>query len=276
MIGLNRDLAPISSVAWKRIEQEARDILHLHLAARRLVDFDGPHGWDHSAVDLGRVEAISPEGGAGVSFRRRVVRPLIELRVPFELDRLELERIDRGAASVDLEPLREAARRFAAAEDTVLFEGHPQAGIPGLVASAANPGVTLPDDPLLLPGAVGEALEQLRQAGVGGPYGVALGPEAFAALSRTVGAGGYPVMKHLQQLIDRPVVWAPSLAGGIAVSLRGGDFKLICGRDAAIGYTSHDEKQVRLYLEESFSAELTGPEAAVPLLSAHPQREEAR
>jgi uncharacterized linocin/CFP29 family protein len=151
MIGLNRELAPISSVAWKRIEQEARDILHLHLAARRLVDFDGPHGWDHSAVDLGRVEAISPEGGAGVSFRRRVVRPLIELRVPFELDRLELERIDRGAASVDLEPLREAARRFAAAEDTVLFEGHPQAGIPGLVASAANPGVTLPDDPLLLP-----------------------------------------------------------------------------------------------------------------------------
>jgi hypothetical protein len=43
------------------------------------------------------------------------------------------------------------------------------------------------------------------------------------------------------------------------VSLRGGDFKLICGRDAAIGYTRHDEKQVRLYLEESFSAELTGP-----------------
>ena len=75
-------------------------------------------------------------------------------------------------------------------------------------------------------------------------------------------------MKHLQQLIDRPVVWAPSLSGGVAVSLRGGDFKLICGRDAAIGYLSHDEKQVRLYLEESFSAELTGPEAAVPLLSA--------
>ena len=117
-----------------------------------------------------------------------------------------------------------------------------------------------------MPGAVGEALEALRQAGVGGPYAIALGPTAFAALTRTVGDGGYPVMKHVQQLIDRPVVWAPSLAGGIAVSLRGGDFKLICGRDAAIGYLSHDEKQVRLYLEESFSAELIGPEAAVPLV----------
>ena len=267
MIGLNRDLAPISDVAWARIEQEASDVLRLHLAARRLVDFEGPLGWEHSAVDLGRVDPLAGYKGTSASFRRRVVRPLIELRVPFELERQELERIDRGAASVDLDPLRDAARMFAAAEDSALFDGHEEAGIPGLITSAANPGVALPADPVELPGAVGEALEQLRQAGVGGPYGVALGPEAFASLSSTVGDGGYPMMKHLRQLIDRPVVWAPSLSGGIAVSLRGGDFKLICGRDASIGYLSHDEKQVRLYLEESFSAELTSPEAAVPLLS---------
>ena len=266
-IGLNRELAPISDGAWARVEQEARDVLRLHLAARRLVDFEGPLGWDHSAIDLGRVEPLATHANSGASFRRRVVRPLVELRVTFELERRELERIDRGAASVDLDALRDAARLFAAAEDSALFEGNDAAGLPGLLSAAANPGVTVPPDPTLLPGAVGEALEQLRQAGVGGPYGVALGPNAFAALSTTVGAGGYPVMKHLQQLIDRPVVWAPSLSGGLALSLRGGDFKFICGRDAAIGYLSHDEKQVRLYLEESFSAELIGPEAAVPLLA---------
>jgi uncharacterized linocin/CFP29 family protein len=268
VIGLNRDLAPISECAWQRIEQEAKEVLQLHLAARRLVDFEGPLGWEHSAVDLGRVEPVRGFARSGASFRRRVVRPLAELRVSFELDRMELERIDRGASSVDLDPLRDAARIFAAAEDSALFDGHEDAGIPGLIASAANPGVALPADPALLPLAVGEALEQLRQAGVGGPYSVALGPAPFTALSRTVGAGGYPVMKHLNQMIDRPVVWAPSLSGGVAVSLRGGDFKLICGRDAAIGYLSHDEKTVSLYFEESFSAELNGPEAAVPLLSA--------
>ena len=268
MIGLNRDLAPMSDRTWEAVEREAREVLQLHLAARRLVDFEGPFGWDHSAIDLGRVEPLAMPERSGVSFRLRVVRPLIELRVPFELERLELERIDRGAASVDLDPLRDAARRFAAAEDTALFEGHAEAGIPGLITHAANPGVPLPSDPVQLPGAVSEALEELRQAGVAGPYAVALGPTAYAALARTVGDGGYPIMKHLNQLIDRPAIWAPSLAGGIAVSLRGGDFKLVCGRDAAIGYLSHDEKQVQLYLEESFSAELIGPEAAVPLLAA--------
>jgi uncharacterized linocin/CFP29 family protein len=266
VIGLNRDLAPMSDVVWKRVESEARDALKLQLAARRLVDFEGPLGWSHSAVDLGRVEPLTGYDSPRALFRRRVVRPLVELRVSFDLERSELERIERGATTVDLDPLRDAARDFAAAEDSALFDGLPEADIPGLIPDATHPGVELPNDPLELPGAVSEALELLRLAGVGGPYGVALGPAAYAALSRTVGAGGYPVMKHVQQLIDRPVVWAPSLRGGVAVSLRGGDFKMVCGRDAAIGYLSHDDKRISLYLEESFSAELNGPEAVVPLL----------
>jgi uncharacterized linocin/CFP29 family protein len=266
MTSLHRDLAPMTGVMWERVEREARDVLCLQLAARRLFDFEGPLGWEHSAVDLGRVEPIAGHESAHAVFRRRVVRPLVELRVPFALERQELERIERGATTIDLDPLRDAAREFAAAEDSALFDGLPDAGIPGLIPDATHPGVELPNDPLELPGAVSEALEQLRQAGVGGPYGVALGPAAYASLSRTVGAGGYPVMKHVQQLIDRPVVWAPSLRGGLAVSLRGGDFKLVCGRDTSIGYWSHDDKRVCLYLEESFSAELAGPEAVVPLL----------
>lgn len=267
--GLHRQLAPISEKAWERLESEARDVLELHLAARRLVDFEGPLGWDHSAIDLGRVEPL--EGHADPEdalVRRRVVRPLIELRVPFEVDRGDLERVDRGASSVDLDPLRDAARMFAAAEDAAIFEGYAAADIPGLLTDAGNEGVPLPAEGVRLPDAVSDALEQLRQAGVAGPYALALGPTAHAALDRTAGDGGYPVRRHVQRLLDRPVIWAPSLHGGVVVSLRGDDFKFVCGRDAAIGYLSHDETRVRLYIEESFSAELNGPEAAVPLLPA--------
>lgn len=268
MIGLHRELAPISERALARIDEEARDVLKLQLAARRLVDFEGPLGWDHSSIDLGRVEPLEGAAPDGAMFRKRVVRPLVELRVPFELDRDELERVDRGARGVDLDPLIEAARRFAHIEDETLFQGCPEADIPGIVRDADNEGVALPKDPVHLPDAITEALEKLRQAGVGGPYAVALGPHAYSDLTRTSGAGGYPVLRHVQRLIDRPVVWAPALSGGVVVSLRGGDFKFVCGRDVAIGYLGHDEKRIRLYLEESFSAELTGPEAAVPLLSA--------
>jgi len=265
VIGLNRELAPMSEKAWEAVEEEARDVLRTHLAARRLFDFEGPLGWERSSIDLGEVEALEGAGPSGALIRKRVVRPLIELRVPFELDRHELERVDRGAASIDLDPVRDAARLFAAAEDTALFEGYADADIPGLLADAENEGVALPRDPEKLPEVLSQALEQLRQAGVAGPYALALGPEAYAALDRGA-RDGYPVLRHVTRMVDEPVVWAPSLVGGVVVSLRGGDFKIVCGRDAVIGYLGHDEKKVRLYLEESFTADLAGPEAAVPLL----------
>jgi uncharacterized linocin/CFP29 family protein len=265
MMDLNRHLAPMSERVWKRVDETAREVLELHLAARRLVEFDGPHGWEHSAIDLGSVEPIEAPS-QGVLLYRRVVRPLVELCVPFALERDELERIERGSASVNLDPLRDAARTLAGTEDTALFEGCPPADIPGLLTHSSNPAVPLARDALRIPDALTRAMEHLRQAGVAGPYAVALGPEPYAALVSSAGDGGYPVLRHVERLLDRPVIWAPTLRGGIVVSLRGGDFKLVCGRDIAIGYSSHDDKRVQLYMEESFSAELSGPEAVVALL----------
>jgi uncharacterized linocin/CFP29 family protein len=267
MMNLNRQLAPLSDRAWEHIEKNAREVLTLHLAARQLVDFDGPHGWAHSSIDLGRVEPIETTP-AGVIVLRRVVRPLVELHMPFFLERSELERVDRGAADIDLDPLRDAARALAAAEDTAIFEGCPEGDVPGLLTHSSNPAVPLERDALKIPAALTRAMEFLRQAGVSGPYAVALGPDPYAALDSSAGDGGYPVLRHVERLLDRPVVWAPTLQGGIVVSLRGGDFRFVSGADIAIGYESHDDKRVELYLEESFSAEINGPEASVPLVLA--------
>jgi uncharacterized linocin/CFP29 family protein len=38
---LKRELAPITADAWKQIDDEARRVLKLHLAGRKLVDFSG-------------------------------------------------------------------------------------------------------------------------------------------------------------------------------------------------------------------------------------------
>ena len=71
---LMRELAPVTDGAWTQIDEEAARSLKLFLAARRLVDFAGPLGWDYSAVATGRIErgrrhaarlrGISPTPGA--------------------------------------------------------------------------------------------------------------------------------------------------------------------------------------------------------------------
>ena len=115
------------------------------------------------------------------------------------------------------------------------------------------------------------AVERLLESGIGGPYGLALGREQYRVVIETAEHGGYPLLEHLREILDGPIVWAPGVAGGVVLSLRGGDFIIDSGQDISIGYESHDGRTVSLYLEESFSFHVATPEAAVVLAAASPR-----
>ena len=87
---LLRSRAPVSDAGWGLLDQEARDRLAPALAARKLVDFSGPHGWEYSATNLGRTSPVESKSGEGVSVIKRSVLPLVEVRADFELRRAEL------------------------------------------------------------------------------------------------------------------------------------------------------------------------------------------
>jgi uncharacterized linocin/CFP29 family protein len=264
MNDLYRDLAPITSGAWESIEDEARQALEAMLAARRLVDFEGPLGWQASSVDLGRTRDVqSPRAGAEARLRR--VQPLVEVRVPFTLSRREIGALERGARDSELGPVVEAARTAAMAEDGAVFNGFADAGITGIMAGATNDAISLTSDYTRYPEAAARAMNVLRGQGIPGPYAIALGPRCYAGLTATTHSGGYPVMEHLRQLVDGPLVYAQAVDGSVVMSLRGGDHQLIVGRDFSIGYLDHDAKHVELYLESSFTFLNNAPEAAVPL-----------
>lgn len=267
MSPLLRELAPITAQAWALIEEEAKRTLKLKLAARKLVDFTGPLGWEASAVSLGRVARLEKAPADGVEARLRRAQPLVELRIPFELQREELEAAGRGAADPVLDPVREAAGTAAIAEDRAVFNGFAAAGIRGIVEEAASSKLTLSDDYQAYPGVVADAINGLHKAGVEGSYGIALGPRCYTGLTKTT-HGGYPVMEHVRRLLDGPIVWAPAVDGAVVLSLRGGDFELTVGQDFSIGYLEHTASSVRLYLQESFTFRVLSAEAAVPLAYA--------
>ena len=267
MNDLLRELAPVSGEAWKEIEAEAKRTLQAMLAARKLVDFNGPLGWQASAVSLGRTQALRGRTPEGVQARLRKVQPLVELRVPFELSREELEAVARGAKDMALDPVREAARAAALAEDRAVFHGHAEAAIAGIVDASARSRCAITEDYAAYLGSVAEALHKLRAAGIGGPYAIALGPRCFTGLGKTL-LGGFPALEQLRRLLDGPIVSAPALEGALVLSTRGGDFELTVGQDFSIGYLEHTASAVRLYLQESMTFRVLSPEAAVPLAYA--------
>jgi uncharacterized linocin/CFP29 family protein len=262
---LLRSIAPIAESGWELLDTEARERLTVALAARKLVDFAGPLGWDHSATNLGRTDAVSKSPGEGVDASQRRVLGLVELRSEFSVSRGQLRDAERGAEDVDLDALDESARRIAFAENVAVFHGFKQAGIVGVTEASTHDSIPLGDDFDAYPRHVAKAVELLRRQGIGGPYGLALGPDGYTGVIETTEHGGYLVLDHLGKILDGPIVWAPGVQGAVVLSLRGGDFLFESGQDLSIGYEGHDADTVQLYLEESFSFRVATPEAAVAL-----------
>jgi uncharacterized linocin/CFP29 family protein len=263
MNNLHRGLAPISDAAWAQIEEEASRTVKRHLAARRVVDVEGPKGADFPAVGTGHQRQIQTPG-EGIEAAQRDIKALVELRVPFELTRQAIDDVERGANDSDWSPLKDAARRIAFAEDRAVFDGYAAAGIQGIRQGTSNPVLALPSGVQGYPGVVAQAVSQLRLAGVNGPYALLLGTEPYTAIGGATD-DGYPVLQHIQRLVDGKIIWAPAIEGGVVLTTRGGDFELTIGQDISIGYLSHSATAVRLYFQETITFLMLTAEASVVL-----------
>jgi uncharacterized linocin/CFP29 family protein len=262
---LHRDLAPISSDAWEAIESEVRRALRTFLTARRIVDFNGPHGYAMSSLDLGRTGAPHEVPGERVRVAVRESQPLVELRREFEIAWTELDAVDRGATAIDLAPAVEAARSIAVVEDRLVYEGMAAASITGIAPASEHEAIPAAGGANAVPPAVARAVTVLQRAGVEDPYAVVLGTPSYTRVVEGT-EEGYPVLEHLRLVLEHGAVHhAPALERGLVVSLRGGDFELVVGEDLSLGYCDRNESGVRFVLEETMLFRVNAPEAAVVL-----------
>ncbi len=267
---LKRQFAPVLPEAWALIDQEAKRVLKLNLAARKLVDFEGPHGWKFAAVNTGRVLPLasgkSAKQVAGVTAALREVQPLVELKSPFTLPVSELDAISRGADDPDLDAVVKAAEAIARAEDDAIFNGNAAAKIAGIIPSSTHSAINVANA-AQWPAAVAKAKEALRQAGINGPYALALGPKSYDEIT-AASEDGYPIRKRIEQIIDGPLVWAPAISGAVLLTTRGGDYEITVGHDFGIGYTYDVRDAVELYISESFTFRILEEAAAIALKRA--------
>ena len=263
---LKRKKAPLTDEAWQQVDDEARRVLKLHLAGRKVVDFSGPHGWKLGGINTGRLKPIGPIGQApagGVAYALRQLQPLVELRAPFTMKIAELDDASRGADDLDLDAVIAVAERVAHAEDTAIFHGFEDGQVTGIVEASPHKPISVAGI-LDWPKAVVAALEVLRGAGMNGPYALALGLQAYDELDAD-SEDGYPLRRRLEEsLRDVSLVWAPAVqSGAVLLSVRGGDYELTVGQDLSVGYAVHDRTDVELFLTESFTFRVLEEKAAI-------------
>ena len=262
----------IQAAASAAAENGNPEVLPLHLLAALLEDREGvvlpvlegagvPAQQLLASVNTGHLAEIGAPAD-GVIAHARVSQPLVRLRVPFTVSRADVDAVERGAQDADWQPVKDAAKQIAFAEDGAIVEGYPAASIEGIRKGASNPPVILPADAKDYPAAIAQALSQLRVAGVDGPYSVLLSADAYTEVSET-SDHGYPVIEHIKRLLTGDIIWAPAISGAIVLTTRGGDFSLHLGQDLSIGYLSHTDAEVSLYLQESLTFLMLTSEAAV-------------
>ena len=172
--------------------------------------------------------------------------------------------MERGALDPDWQPVKDAAKKIAFAEDHAIVEGYAAAQITGIRPASSNPALALPAEVKEYPNAVSKAVSELRLAGVAGPYSLLVSADAYTAVSET-SDHGYPIREHVSRMVDGDIVWAPAIDGALLLSCRGGDYELRLGQDLSIGYLSHDADQVQLYFTESFTFSVYTTEASVSI-----------
>ncbi len=259
-----RSLAPVSSEAWEEIEEEAKDVLDLKLTGRKVVDLKGPYGLDFAAVNNGRSEAIDGEVG-GVEYKRRLTTPAVEIKVPFTLEIEELDKADRGAPDVELDPVIDAADKLAAAENSIIFHGQSTSGLEGIISASEHETFSISDQIEKIMSQLARAKEKLFDEDIGGPYSLLLSPELFTCLFE-YNDRGYPVQKRIASLLGNEPLHVPGLeSNGVLMPQNSDDFELFIGQDTTIGYEGVSDDKVELYLFESLSFRINAPEAAVVL-----------
>lgn len=260
---LKNEMAPITKGAWKEIKEELKIVLNNNRTARKFVDIDGPYGFEFSAVPMGKLIIPEDQKHEEINYGIRSVLPMVEVRKPFELDIWELDNVSRGAKDINLDPLEEAALQLVRFEEQLIYKGLPLAGIKGLVEDNHYETVPLPKNLDNILRFVGKQINTLQRNSVEGPYTLVLNEKNWLELINLV--DGYPIIKQLKEILGGEVIANEYCDHSFLVSERGGDYELILGEDATIGYDSHDSKKVKLFLTQTLSFRVLSPEAKMLL-----------
>jgi uncharacterized linocin/CFP29 family protein len=253
-----RELAPLSSEGWNEIDARAREILLSTLTARKIVNVQGPKGIDFTAVNEGRLQ-LCDDGEVKAGYYQ--VRPLVEARVQFSLNRWEIDNLSRGAKDIDFDSLDKAVAELAKFEEQAIYKGYEKGNIQGLLQSSGHKTLPLGSSGEEILASVAKGVMTLRQSYATGPYTLAVGTPTWIALNKAI--TGIPLLERVERLLGGKVVHAMGLEGAILVPFDDPALELTIGQDFAIGYESHDTKEMRLFATESFTFRALDPKRII-------------
>jgi uncharacterized linocin/CFP29 family protein len=257
---LKRKLAPIADEVWKELDERAVEVFKSYLSARKVVNVEGPKGLNYTVLPEGRLTNISKEKN-GVNYGIYKVKPLIEARVEFEINRWELDNISRGAEDADLEPLENAVKEIALFEENAVYNGNENAQIKGIIESSSHDTINLGNSNSEIMEAISQGILKLKESYVETPYTLVVGPDVWTKFNKL--SEEYPLTKKIEKLVGKEIVFSHAIKGAVLIPYNHSDLELVVGQDFALGYHSNDSEKIKFFIIESFTFRVLDPDIII-------------
>ena len=250
---LGRDDAPFGLDVWDVLDQSMIKAAKSQLVGRRLLEIEGPFGLGLKSIPLDDRE-VEPGLFASASM------PLMLIQQTFALPTRDLASYERQPLTLSTTPLVEAAMACATQEERLVFHGAGDA--PGLLNADGVKAMDLSewDEVGAAANDVIGAVTTLDEAGVHGPYALALAPQRYNLLFRRYERGNASEMEHVKTMVTEGVFKAPILESGGVLLATGRRFaSIVLGQDMTIGLIGPAGDAVEFTISESLALRLREP-----------------
>ena len=148
----------------------------------------------------------------------------MESRIEFEMDRWELDNIERGAKDVDYEPLENAVKEIALFEENAIYNGLEEGLIKGIDNMVEIGAHSLRQWPYYYYGSHNPRTNSPKENYQGGPFSLVVNEEAYKRiLSRET---SYPLDERIEKLIGGKIVYSHVVNGAYLLPYNHDDLEL--------------------------------------------------
>lgn len=270
---LQRDQAPLDAREWAALDDVVVRTARSMLGGRRFISLVGPFGPGVEALPddtitgggEGQVDLLGNADGEAVGIQRRRFLPLPLIYKDFWLHWRDLEASRQMGLPLDLGKAAAAAAACATAEDRLVFDGHPQLGLPGL--RTAEGCQTLPMSDWGAEGMafadVVQGVRALTSTGFPGPYALAVSTRLYAELNRVFDDTGVLELEQVEKLARRGVYPSPVLPEPSVLLVDSGpeNMDLALGMDLTTAYVESSNLNHHFRVLESLALRVRRPGA---------------
>jgi uncharacterized linocin/CFP29 family protein len=258
----------LSEELLTRIESAALQQARATFTARHFLEFEGPLGAGVPSLQVGPLieDAI---GSDGVKISARRALPIPTLHSTFRMPVRELQGTLEHEFPLDTRPAEDAAEQVALAEENLVYHGHGDLGVHGMLSHPEIERLALSDwrEVGKAIGDVINAADKLDRNGVHAPFALVLAPTLYNQLFRKYEGSDVLALDHLRRLASGGIFKSHVLDGqGLLLSPDVGP--LVCAQDLQVGYVDMDADTVRFVASASVVLRLDDPSAACILGSS--------